>query len=305
MLFSSLQSRTPLTEVLLKNKCPPVVSQPLSSSSIYRAEPKEEELPDQGGKFCLKLMVSKSKKMVCYAEAKKDFVSLVLSFLSIPLGFMARKLYDADSFCGRIDVLYKSVEDLDGQFFKSNHKEMLVNPRLAFGFSDKNDILGIKAATNPAYYYSFYTYCPSFHSIYLTTDSEPFSENWSHPQATLFVMDNDTKIGEGFFRGLNTMFIVTDSLMITPISTIRGLSILNELKVPFSDIEEQVVHVGKEEVSLFYTSVNVSYLIPVQVPFVSFKDLSHPISFDYKLVIVPFSFNLFLFLLYAFLFRIH
>ena len=42
-------------------------------------------------------MVSKSKKKVCYAEAK-DFVNLLLSFLSLPLGFVARSLYNADSF---------------------------------------------------------------------------------------------------------------------------------------------------------------------------------------------------------------
>ena len=47
------------------------------------------------------------------------------------------------------------------------------------------------------------------------------------------------------------MFTVTDSLMIRPISPILSLSILNEMKVPFNDIEEQIVHVGKEEVSSY------------------------------------------------------
>lgn len=42
---------------------------------------------------------------------------------------------------------------------------------------------------------------------------------------------------------------MTDDLIITPVSPILGLSILNELKVPFSDIEERTVRVGKEEVN--------------------------------------------------------
>ena len=43
---------------------------------------------------------------------------------------------------------------------------------------------------------------------------------------------------------------MTDNLKITHVSPILGLSILKELKVPFSDIEELTVHVGKEEVGL-------------------------------------------------------
>ena len=88
MLIGSLRSRTLLTEVLLKNKFPPVVSPLLSSSRIYRevfTEPKKEELPYQGGKICVRLMVCNYKKN---AEAK-DFVNLLLSFLSLPLGFVA------------------------------------------------------------------------------------------------------------------------------------------------------------------------------------------------------------------------
>lgn len=36
------------------------------------------------------------------------------------------------------------------------------------------------------------------------------------------------------------MFTVTDDLRVTPISPVSGLSILNRLKVPFSDIEERI-----------------------------------------------------------------
>lgn len=46
-----------------------------------------------------------------------------------------------------------------------------------------------------------------------------------------------------------TMFTISDSLIIRPISPIYGFSILNELNVPLSDIKEEVVQVGKEEVS--------------------------------------------------------
>lgn len=56
------------------------------------------------------------------------------------------------------------------------------------------------------------------------------------------------KSREGYVEG-PAMFIVTDDLVITPISSLSGFSILDELNVPLDDIEERIVHVGKEEVT--------------------------------------------------------
>lgn len=60
---------------------------------------------------------------------------------------------------------------------------------------------------------------------------------------------------EGFVNG-PTMFITTEGLLIRPISLLvrlisplSGLNILNELNVPFTDVEVQVVQVGNVEVS--------------------------------------------------------
>ncbi|XP_024026766.1 uncharacterized protein LOC21404914 [Morus notabilis] len=227
LLICSLQSRTPLTEVFLKNKGDlPDVNK--NSPSLNRDELtnqiKEEDMQEKDEKISVKLMISKSKKRVCYAEAKKDFVNLVLSFLTVPLGHIAGKLRDTNSFNGCIDQLYKSVKDLDEQLFKSNHhKEMLVSPSLAFGFSYKNDLLGIKSAPTNSEYHGL-------------TPIDAKSHNTV-----------DGKSDEGILTGVSTMFIVTDSLTVTPISSIFCMSILKEMKVPISDIEAQVVHVGKEE----------------------------------------------------------
>lgn len=40
----------------------------------------------------LKLIVSKSKKVVCYAETGEDFVNLLFSFLVLPLGFLLKQM---------------------------------------------------------------------------------------------------------------------------------------------------------------------------------------------------------------------
>ncbi|KAL6275729.1 hypothetical protein ACE6H2_019330 [Prunus campanulata] len=43
------------------------------------------------------------------------------------------------------------------------------------------------------------------------------------------------------------MFMITDSLNVSPISAILGLSILYELNIPVTDIEVQVAQVGQKE----------------------------------------------------------
>lgn len=45
------------------------------------------------------------------------------------------------------------------------------------------------------------------------------------------------------------MFVVTDNLIVSLVSPSLGLSVLDEMNVPISNIEVQTVHVGKEEVS--------------------------------------------------------
>ena len=44
------------------------------------------------------------------------------------------------------------------------------------------------------------------------------------------------------------MFMVTEELIVKPLSTILGISVLNKFNIPISDLEERVVSVGEEEV---------------------------------------------------------
>ncbi|PON62779.1 hypothetical protein TorRG33x02_277950 [Trema orientale] len=248
LLICSLVSSTPLTETLLKQKPVPelnnvgLYNQGRSAKSQVEKQMMGE---DQSMHIKLKLFVSKSRKMVCYAEAKKDFVNLLVSLLTVPLGHIVKQVYDS-SLKGCLDHLYKSLQDLDEQCFRSNdHKEILVAPRVAPGFSYENDLLGIQEAPHQWYYYqdryghknldANKTLCP-----YLGIGPIPLRivHSKSH--------DKEEKSCGGFLLGPN-LFTVTDNLIIKPISPILGLSILNELKVPFGDIEERTVHVGKEE----------------------------------------------------------
>ncbi|KAJ0020992.1 hypothetical protein Pint_32622 [Pistacia integerrima] len=150
---------------------------------------------------------------------------------------------------GSLTHLYNSIQELDAEkYLKSNeHKEMLISPKLAPDFSYGNHPLGIEEGLHPTYRA---TECfNGFHFVVkLTSDGEIPSGFTS--SKILTVKDPKSHFKEatrGGFVTRPTMFTVTDNLIITPISQVSSLSLLNKLKVPFSDIEERVVHVGSQE----------------------------------------------------------
>ncbi|CAN6556562.1 unnamed protein product [Malus baccata var. baccata] len=242
LLVCSLVSKTPLTETLLKNK--PI--QKLSNENhVIEFEPEiVEGTTNPNGNISVKLIVSKSKKMVCYAEVGEDFVSLLLSFLTIPLGFIVNKMRDC-ALKGCSIQLFKSVQDLDNRYMKSNyHKEILLSPKLAPGCCYDNHLLGTEEAT--IYYASSYLKVSTDKNLLASLSAFGSSAVPRKVMGPKSYQDQDKGVqGQGFLGP--AMFTVTDDLIIRPISLIFGLSLLNELKVPSTDIEVKIVHVGKEE----------------------------------------------------------
>ncbi|KAB2607033.1 hypothetical protein D8674_006750 [Pyrus ussuriensis x Pyrus communis] len=233
LLIGSLVSKTPLTETLLKHK--PVAK--LTNENNYQAihiDPQTvgETVLTEEDNISIKLIISKSKNIVCYAEAGEDFVNLLFSFLTLPLGFVAKQIQDG-SLKGCIDHLYRSVQDLDAQYLNSNHhKEMLVNPKLVPDFC-YNSLLGIEEAS---YYYL---------NSRLTTDCSLIPSN-SSSESFKIEPTNLVSSAGGFLKG-PAFFTVTDNLVIRPISTILELSVLDKLNVPVTDTEKRVVLMGKKE----------------------------------------------------------
>ena len=87
-----------------------------------------------------------------------DFFGFVISFLFVPLGYMARKISDVFFGSGIVN-LHKTVQDLGENFsIIMYHKEILVNPRRAFSFSYGNDLLGILMAEKLTQYHYAYIY---------------------------------------------------------------------------------------------------------------------------------------------------
>ncbi|KAM0999324.1 hypothetical protein ACFX13_006203 [Malus domestica] len=221
-----------------------------------------EGTKNTNGNISVKLIVSKSKKMVSYAEVGEDFVNLLLGFLTIPLGFIVNKVRDC-SLKGCISQLFKSVQDLDNRYMKSNyHKEILLSPKLAPGVCHDNHLLGTEEATfyyecNRGLLYTDKTLIASLSASRISAGFPPSRSSFrsSAVESSIKSMkvmgpksyQDQEKGGQGQGFLEPAMFTVTDDLIIRPISLIFGLSLLNELKVPSTDIEVKIVHVGKEE----------------------------------------------------------
>lgn len=60
----------------------------------------------------VKFLVDKEERKVVFGESGKEFVDVLLSFLTLPLGTVVR-LLGKQSSLGCFDGLYKSVENLD------------------------------------------------------------------------------------------------------------------------------------------------------------------------------------------------
>uniref|UniRef100_A0A0E0KUL7 Uncharacterized protein n=1 Tax=Oryza punctata TaxID=4537 RepID=A0A0E0KUL7_ORYPU len=71
-----------------------------------------------GPTVAVKLYIDKEKKKVMLAESDKDFVDVLFSFLTLPLGTVVR-LLGKQSQVGCFDLLYKSVENLSEDHFQT------------------------------------------------------------------------------------------------------------------------------------------------------------------------------------------
>ncbi|XP_058008108.1 uncharacterized protein LOC110640622 [Hevea brasiliensis] len=204
LLKSTLVSNTPLTDTLLKQKQVTEWKENLGGGlrSFIKQEI-GEHATEGSSKICVRLMLSKSKKMI-YIMVLRNFILRNTS--------------------------------------KSNdQKETLLNPKVASGFGYKNQLLGVGVeAVNQQCYWlrnfppSIRTHKPAGGTFTTLTMKDPKAPHYKE------AISNG-----GFVLGPET-FIVTDDLTVT-LSPVSVLSILNKLKVTFSDIEERIVYAGNKE----------------------------------------------------------
>jgi hypothetical protein len=176
-----------------------------------------EESSDESKRIVVRVLRRKSNRKILFVEAQEDFTDIVLSFLTFPLGGVLHMLNGRSSI-SCIDNLYKSVIELspDMIFRSQDVKDNLSKPYIGLQFDLRNQILPICSM-------------PTIDDL-------------------LKFVDPKSPISGGFTKG-PISFMVTDNLVVSPMTFISGIAYLEKMKVPLNDVDERVISIGVKEVN--------------------------------------------------------
>lgn len=143
MLKASISSPTVVfTKTFLSKESDPsphvTNNQTIVGPKIQHRYDKDPEDPDSSPRFNIKIFYDRHKKRVMYAECDHDFVDLLLSFLTYPVGSLFKNLAGTSHLGCSFDNLYRSALDLDVSGLLTGHcspKETLLDPSIC-PFSD-------------------------------------------------------------------------------------------------------------------------------------------------------------------------
>jgi len=223
--------------------------------------------PTAANSMTIKLMVSKRSHKILYAEAGKDFVDLLFSFLILPTGAIAKqalvskttKEEDQTKVCC-ITNLYKSVESLSAVLMKAD-KEVLLDPKVV-STTYTSDILRIqspspppKPAAPPTYYVCYNAGSSSYtHSLSTQSGTSVCSCGYSVNREVKLVDKPPVAakaqvLPTGYVKK-SANFVITDDLSVIPVnSTATIVQLWNKLDVKEpTELEERNVTVGANEV---------------------------------------------------------
>ncbi|KAF6160969.1 hypothetical protein GIB67_007610 [Kingdonia uniflora] len=166
-------------------------------------------------KIAFKITVRKSIQKVLFAEAEEDFINFLFSLLTFPLGSVLN-FSGPTSLWGSISNLWSSVEDCNYRYTLRKNDGFLYSV-----------YIGTLTTTN-------------------TTTNHYSSNRISKFISVLNSKSSTSPMGGGYMTGPST-FMVTDDLVVTPLSPISVFSFLESQNVPVDDLEQRMVSMGIEE----------------------------------------------------------
>lgn len=214
----------------------------------------------------MKLVLSKSKNKILFAQVKDDFVDLLFSYLTLPL-VAVQHVVGGFACYSSMDMLYVSLTVLGcGRcFMKEELKNMLAKPLIAPQYKLDNQIVPIYGLCPPQY--SCYTN-DNVGECSLTSPQNGiinFDEVYSSPMTLLDPKSSSMASPGRFVKGPAT-FVVNDDLVVTPCSSSYAVSFLNNSEFPASDLEVMEIDAGVEEVPKL-----IHFLLLIFFKMISFK----------------------------------
>jgi len=208
----------------------------------------------------LKLLLNEKGNKALFAEAGKDFVDILCSFLTFPLGTIAR-LVEKESGIGPVTVgclnsLYHSVSDLGEEYMWSETtKQILLQPS-NFAEDYCNTLKLNIDDTQPTKYFA----CTNSNVCYYRDmTSSTYKDKYKCRCGHSFTLPVFLKhFRQGFVNGVTT-FVITDDLTIKPnCIDYTSFSLFQEfgIKNP-SSVKEVVLNVTKEKV--LYLNITIVF----------------------------------------------
>ena len=201
----------------------------------------------------LKLLIDKKKKKVLFAEASKEFVDFLVSFMSLPLGTVS-KLLKKNNIVGCMGDLYESIQALSETYLQpSKSKESILNPKAFISAIDTPLLLPSDEIASQQVYT-----CSNWHCHRWTDDPNTNCPNCSNEMSYLssYVAPDATKEVAGNYRGGGFVkdvvtYMVMDNLEVKPMSLISSITLMKTFNIPdFSLLQEKEVDIGYAEVHI-------------------------------------------------------
>jgi hypothetical protein len=187
------------------------------------------------------ILVDEVRNKVLFVQAGKDFVDALLSFLTLPLGTIARLVGQGTKF-GSISSLYESVVNLDEDNFRSAlEKELLVRPINSMEKYCQYLKLNIDDTEKSRSFKCAYRKC--------TRPNKRSCECFEIKRSQLCQVQNSNKSG---FVPKTANFTVSDDLNVKPDNSKSSISLPKYLGCGDIDtIKIVTVEVTRKEVSIY------------------------------------------------------
>ncbi|XP_058734561.1 uncharacterized protein LOC131606330 [Vicia villosa] len=231
LLRKALTSDSPLSDVFLTNGKFPYKCIFSSKTPLSNVPTTTNVIMD------IKVTISKSKQMIVYAEAERDFVNFLFSFLTAPAGTILEQL-NGNYSIGCMNNLNKSVRELHFSCFMIPIYTPTGYPKVApqFGYV-KQPLEKLCEKDTPPY-----RYCNNG-VVYDHSKQKYGSMKLFDPRSS----NGTVKSAVGFVKG-QSKFIVWDNLQVTTLDkNTSSIAFLQKLKIPFDDLEVHEMSIGETE----------------------------------------------------------
>ncbi|KAJ6818800.1 uncharacterized protein M6B38_131645 [Iris pallida] len=250
LLKRLLVSEMPVTDLYFdhNDKTLDATQDHVGKKEVAQVKTESNQETDTEG-ISIKLLIDKNKKKVLCAEADDDFLNILFSFLTLPLGSLI-KILNKNTGAGCVDNLYRSAEDLSLEDIESEQsRSILLSPKLGPFFGCSNNILKLdeinpREGTIHGCYTCFWKNnnkaCTAAKCDHGVGKSVLKELNPKSPQG-------GTEKGGGYAKGRGK-FVVTDDLCVSPLSTSSIIPLVNKLDSSFDSVVVKEVVAGEKQV---------------------------------------------------------